>query len=95
VLAQPAEDAMNLATGLGHALGTDYYLIREQLSAQHTGYLDRIRAFVEDHVLPVIGGYCERVEFAWPLVEKLGPLGIVGDGSAATAARRWTNSPRA
>ncbi|HYU02945.1 MAG TPA: acyl-CoA dehydrogenase family protein [Jatrophihabitantaceae bacterium] len=71
---------MDLATGLGHALGTDYYLIREQLSTQQIGYLDRTRAFVDEHVLPVIGDYWERAEFPWPLVEKLGRLGIVGDG---------------
>jgi glutaryl-CoA dehydrogenase len=71
---------MNLDSGLGHALGTDYYLIREQLSTQQIAYLERTRAFVEEHVLPVIGGYWERAEFPWPLVEKLRPLGIVGDG---------------
>jgi glutaryl-CoA dehydrogenase len=71
---------MDLATGLGHALGTDCYLIREQLSTQQIGYLDRTRAFVDEHVLPVIGDYWERAEFPWPLVEKLGRLGIVGDG---------------
>jgi hypothetical protein len=28
---------MDLATGFGHALGTDYYLIREQLTSQLVG----------------------------------------------------------
>ena len=31
-------------------------------------------------MLPVINGYWERAEFPWPLIEKLGKLGIVGDG---------------
>ena len=40
----------------------------------------RTRDFVDDEVLPVINGYWERAEFPWPLIEKLGKLGIVGDG---------------
>jgi glutaryl-CoA dehydrogenase len=36
--------------------------------------------FVDDEVLPVINDYWERAEFPRPLVEKLGKLGIVGDG---------------
>ena len=44
------------------------------------GHLERTRAFVDEEVLPVINGYWERAEFPWPLVEKLGELGIVGDG---------------
>ena len=71
---------MDLATGLGHTVGTDYYLIRGQLIPRQIGYLERTRAFVEEHVLPVIGGYWERAEFPWPLVERLVRLGIVGDG---------------
>ena len=31
-------------------------------------------------MLPVINGYWERAEFPWPLIEKLGKLGIVGEG---------------
>ena len=38
------------------------------------------RDFVDDEVLPVINDYWERAEFPRPLVEKLGELGIVGDG---------------
>jgi glutaryl-CoA dehydrogenase len=31
-------------------------------------------------VLPVISGYWERAELPWPLIKKMGNLGIVGDG---------------
>ena len=31
-------------------------------------------------MLPVINGYWERAEFPWPLIEKLGDSGLVGDG---------------
>ena len=66
--------------GLGAGLGTDYYRIRHQLTPTQLGHLERTRAFVDDEVLPVINGYWERAEFPWPLVEKIGGLGIVGDG---------------
>ncbi|MDP9428466.1 MAG: acyl-CoA dehydrogenase family protein [Actinomycetota bacterium] len=71
---------VELAEGIGNALSTDYFLLREELSADQLDHLLRTRAFVEDEVLPVINGYWERAEFPWPLVEKLGAVGLVGDG---------------
>jgi glutaryl-CoA dehydrogenase len=65
---------------LGAGLGTDYFRIRHQLTPSQLGHLERTRAFVDEEVLPVINGYWERAEFPWPLVEKLGGLGVVGDG---------------
>lgn len=65
---------------LGHALATDYFFVREQLTDRQLDYLLRTRHFVEHEVLPVIGGYWERAEFPWPLVKKLAELRIVGDG---------------
>jgi glutaryl-CoA dehydrogenase len=65
---------------IGRARGTDYFKIRDQLTAEELAYLDKTRAFVDDEVLPVINGYWERAEFPWPLVNRLGELGIVGDG---------------
>ena len=38
--------------------------------------------FVDDEVLPVIGGYWERAELPWPLIRRLGELGIVGEDIA-------------
>jgi glutaryl-CoA dehydrogenase len=65
---------------IGRARGTDYFKIRDQLTAEELAYLDKTRAFVDDEVLPVINGYWERAEFPWPLVNRLGELGVVGDG---------------
>jgi glutaryl-CoA dehydrogenase len=65
---------------IGRSLGTDYFRIADQLTAQERDYLRRTREFVDTDVLPVINGYWERAEFPWPLVEQLGKLGIVGDG---------------
>jgi poly(3-hydroxyalkanoate) synthetase len=73
---------MGLEAGLGQALRTDYFLLREEFTPAQLGYLDRARAFVHDDVLPVINGYWERAEFPWPLIKKLGEAGLVGDGIA-------------
>ena len=65
---------------VGRSRGTDLFRIADQLSPQERDYWTRTRDFVDDEVLPVINGYWERAEFPRSLVEKLGTLGIVGDG---------------
>ena len=67
---------------LGQALSTDYFFLREQLTGEQLALLRRVRAFVDDEVLPVIGGYWERAEMPWPLIRRLGELGIVGEDIA-------------
>jgi glutaryl-CoA dehydrogenase len=66
--------------GIGRSLGTDYFRIADQLTAEERDYWRRTRDFVDDEVLPVINDYWERAEFPWPLIEKMAGLGIVGDG---------------
>src|SRR5246127_617647 len=73
---------LTLTSDLGHALSTDYFFLREQLSADQLAVLRRVRVFVDDEVLPVIGGYWERAEMPWPLIRRLGELGIVGEDIA-------------
>jgi glutaryl-CoA dehydrogenase len=68
-----------LFEGLGHSLATDYFFLREQLTEQQLETLRRVRLFVDDEVLPVIGDYWERAEMPWPLIRRLGELGIVGE----------------
>ena len=70
----------DLREGIGAALSTDYFLLREEFSPQQLDYLLRTRAFVDEHVLPVINDYWEKAEFPWPLVEQLGASGLVGAG---------------
>jgi glutaryl-CoA dehydrogenase len=65
---------------IGRSRGTDFFRIADQLTAEERGYWRTARDFVDDEVLPVINDYWERAEFPRPLVEKLGKLGIVGDG---------------
>ncbi len=71
-----------LFENLGNALSTDYFFLREQLTDDELEVLRRVRRFVDDEVLPVIGGYWERAELPWPLVHRLGELGIVGEDIA-------------
>ena len=66
--------------GIGEALSTDYFLLREQLTDTQLEHLARTRRFVTDEVLPTINDYWDRAEFPWPVVEKLGAAGLVGDG---------------
>ena len=69
-------------TDIGRALGTDYFLLRSELSEDELDYLDRTRRFVEEEVLPVMPGYWERAEVPLDLVRRMGQLGLVGDGIA-------------
>jgi glutaryl-CoA dehydrogenase len=60
------------------ALAADYYHLDDLLSEQERALRDRIRAFSEAEVLPIINGYWERAEFPFELVPKLARLGIAG-----------------
>ena len=59
-------------------MSTDYYLLDEQLDDEARGVRERVRAFVESDVLPVINDYWDRAEFPWALVPKIAGLGVVG-----------------
>jgi glutaryl-CoA dehydrogenase len=69
-----------LVTDVGKALGTDYFLIRSELTDAELGYLDRTRRFVDEELTPVIGDYWQREELPLDLCRRLGELGLVGDG---------------
>ena len=77
--AAPARPAP-IYSDVGKALGTDYFLLRDQLSEEELDYLDRTRRFVDDELLPAIGDYWERAEFPLELAQRLGELGLIGDG---------------
>ena len=66
-------------SGIGRSLGTDYFLIADQLTREELGYLRRTRDFVDGEVLPVINGFGARTEFPWPLV-------VVAGGALAAIA---------
>jgi glutaryl-CoA dehydrogenase len=72
-------DPEALFEGLGEARSTDYFFLQEQLTEGQLSVLRRVRRFADEEVLPVIGDYWERAELAWPLIRRLGELGIVGE----------------
>ncbi|MGH2893007.1 MAG: acyl-CoA dehydrogenase family protein [Solirubrobacteraceae bacterium] len=73
------------------AAASDYYLLDEQLTDEERVIRDRVRAFGEQEVLPVINDYWERAEFPFELVPKLAALGLAGttiDGYGCPAMSR-------
>ena len=65
---------------VGRSLSTDYFGLRDELSSADLELLLKARAFVDDEVLPVIGEFWERAEFPRSLAQRMGELGLVGDG---------------
>ena len=65
---------------LGAGLGTDYFRLRHQLTAEQRSLVERVRSFVDDEVRPDINDYWERAEFPMHLARRLGELGILGEG---------------
>jgi glutaryl-CoA dehydrogenase len=65
---------------IGKALGTDYFLLKEELTAEEGDYLERTRRYVHDEVLSVINGFWERAEVPIELYRRMGELGLIGDG---------------
>ena len=88
------EDALS-TTEIGRSLGTDYFGLRDELTDAERDYLRRARAFVDNDVLPVINDYWERAEFPWPLIKKMGTLGIVGDGIKGYGCPAMATAPEA
>ena len=70
---------MNHDVGLGQALGTDFFSVREQFTPEQWSAFTAVRRFVDTEVIPVAGDYWERAEICWPLIRRLPALGIVGE----------------
>jgi glutaryl-CoA dehydrogenase len=60
------------------ALTQDFYDVRELVSDEDRALLDRVRAFMEERVAPVINRYWTRAEFPFELVEPWAELGVAG-----------------
>ena len=60
------------------ASAQDYYLLDETLSEQEREIRDRVRAFADREVLPIINDYWEKAEFPFELVPKLAELRVAG-----------------
>jgi glutaryl-CoA dehydrogenase len=71
-----------MATEVEQLRATDFYLMDELLSAEERGMRDKVRAFSDEEVIPIINDYWERAEFPFELIPKLAALNIAG-GSIA------------
>jgi glutaryl-CoA dehydrogenase len=66
-------------------MATDFYLLDERLTDKGRAIRDRLRAFCDQEVTPIINGYWERAEFPFELVPKMAELGLAGGVIEATA----------
>lgn len=57
---------------------SDYFRLDDRLSPEERAIRDRVRAFAQERVQPIINDYWERAEFPWELLPGLAELGIVG-----------------
>lgn len=80
---------------IGRSLGTDYFGLRDEVTDAERDYLRRARAFVDNDVLPVINDYWQRAQFPWPLIKKMGTLGIVGDAIEGYGCPAMATAPEA
>ncbi|MGZ3581984.1 MAG: acyl-CoA dehydrogenase family protein [Ktedonobacterales bacterium] len=60
------------------SLGTDFYKMDELLTEEERAIRDKVRAFCDREVIPVISDYWERAEFPFALIPKLAELNIAG-----------------
>src|SRR5260370_38280053 len=70
--------ATDLKQSLGQSLGTDFYLMDELLTPEERRIRDKVRAFCDKDVIPIINDYWERAEFPFELIPKLAALNIAG-----------------
>ena len=69
----------DLEKSLGQSLGTDFYLMDELLTEEERSVRDKVRAFCDKEVIPIINDYWERAEFPFELVPKIAALNIAGN----------------
>jgi glutaryl-CoA dehydrogenase len=60
------------------SLGTDYYLLEEMLSDEERAIRDKVRAFTDREVIPIINDYWDRAEFPFEIIPKLAELNVAG-----------------
>ncbi|MGH3108330.1 MAG: acyl-CoA dehydrogenase family protein, partial [Rubrobacter sp.] len=67
-----------MITDVTRSLGTDYYLLDELFTDEERMIRDRVRAFADAEVIPIINEYWEKAEFPFELVPKVASLNIAG-----------------
>jgi len=67
-----------MITDVSSSLGTDFYLLDELLTEEEREVRDRVRAFCDREVIPVMNDYWDRAEFPFEMIPKFAELGISG-----------------
>jgi glutaryl-CoA dehydrogenase len=67
-----------LSLDIAPSLSTDYYLLDELLTDEERSIRNKVRAFSEREVVPIINDYWERAEFPFELIPKIARLNIAG-----------------
>ncbi len=67
-----------LVADVSQSLGTDYYLIEELLTDEEREVRDKVRAFANREVIPIVNDYWDKAQFPFELVPKVAELNIAG-----------------
>ncbi len=67
-----------LLADVSQSLGTDYYLIEELLTDEEREIRDKVRAFADREVIPIVNDYWDKAQFPFELVPKVAELNIAG-----------------
>jgi glutaryl-CoA dehydrogenase len=67
-----------MVTEVTPSTGVDFYLMDELLTEEERSIRDKVRAFCDKEVIPIINDYWERAEFPFELIPKLAALNIAG-----------------
>jgi glutaryl-CoA dehydrogenase len=67
-----------LVADVTRSLGTDYYLVEELLTDEEREVRDKVRAFADREVIPIINDYWDKAQFPFELVPKIAELNIAG-----------------
>ena len=72
------EPLQPLLADVTRSLGTDYYLLEELLTDEEREVRDKVRAFADREIIPIINDYWDKAQFPFELIPKLAELGIAG-----------------
>ena len=67
-----------MTNDFSQSLGTDFYQLEDRLTDEERALRDKVRAFTDAEIIPVINQYWEAAQFPFDLVPKLAALGISG-----------------
>ena len=67
-----------LVADVTRSLGTDYYLIEELLTDEEREVRNKVRAFADREVIPIINDYWDKAQFPFELIPKIADLNVAG-----------------